>query len=363
MKKRILSVMALALVAAMCLVACGTPPTVSAPSSSAAPAASAAGDASAPADTPAPAADAITLRIGHVVADGTNIDRGLDHFAELVAQKSNGGIVVEIYPNSALGGNREMCEQLQMGTLDMAAPSTAFLSAFTDKTALFDLPYLFKSEKAAWEVMDGEIGQQINADLLPAGFVNLGWLTQSWRHVTCNNEVHKPADMKGLKIRVMDSPMHIAHFNALGASAVPMAFSEVYTALQQKTIDAQENPYSNIKMSRFDEVQKYIIETGHIYDPCPFLMSEKTWEKLSADQQAILSECAKEAIDWERQIAIEMDEEIKAEILTGGKTQIVELTDEERAEFRAAAQPVYDEFGPKIGEDVIAKVEEINAKY
>lgn len=304
--------------------------------------------------------DSYTIKIAHVALDITPIAKGMEKLKELIEEKSGGRVTVEIYPNSELGGNRELIEQLQMGTLEIASPSCAFLGGFTNGTALFDLPYLFDSQEGAFAVFDSEIGDNIMKGLETNGLVGLDWYAMGWRMVTCNNEVHKPEDMKGLKIRVMENQMHIDHFNALGCSATPMAFSEVYTSLQQGVIDAEENPYSQIYSQRFYEVQKYIIETKHIFDPTPVIMSKVWWDSLSETDQQMIRECSAEACEWERSIIQETDDEFKKEL--EGQVTIVELTDEERAAFREAAQPVYDAYEDQIGADVIAEAQRIQAE-
>lgn len=308
---------------------------------------------------------ATTLRLGHVVADNSSLDKGLDYFAKLVSDKSGGELKIQVFPNSALGDNTAMMEQLQFGSLDMMAPSVAALSGFTPSTAIFDLPYLFKNEAAAEEVLDGPLGDNVGKALEPQGFYLLGWMTQSWRHLTCNKEVTKPADVAGIKIRTMDSKYHMAHFNTLGASAIPMAMSELYTALQQGTIDAQENPYTNIVNSRFYEVQKYVVETGHIYDACPLIISTITWKRLDDNQKKIIQEAAAEAVNWERAEVKKDDAVFREQVKKSGTTVIV-LTPEQRAEFRKAAQPVYDEFVKEQGQagaDAVKSVEAVNAKH
>lgn len=308
---------------------------------------------------------ATTLRLGHVVADNSSLDKGLDYFAKLVSDKSGGELKIQVFPNSSLGDNTAMMEQLQFGSLDMMAPSVAALSGFTPSTAIFDLPYLFKNEAAAEEVLDGPLGDTVGKALEPQGFYLLGWMTQSWRHLTCNKEVTKPADVAGIKIRTMDSKYHMAHFNTLGASAIPMAMSELYTALQQGTIDAQENPYTNIVNSRFYEVQKYVVETGHIYDACPLIISTLTWKRLDDNQKKIIKEAAAEAVNWERKEVKKDDDLFREQVKKSGTTVIV-LTPEQRAEFRKAAQPVYDDFVKEQGQtgaDAVKTVEAVNAKH
>lgn len=304
--------------------------------------------------------DSYTIKIAHVALDITPIAKGMEKLKELIEERSGGRITVEIFPNSELGGNRELIEQLQMGTLEIASPSCAFLGGFTDGTALFDLPYLFDTEEGAFAVFDSEIGDDIMAGLEENGLVGLDWYAMGWRMVTANKEIHSPADMKGLKIRVMENQMHIDHFNALGCSATPMAFSEVYTSLQQGVIDAEENPYSQIYSQRFYEVQDYIIETKHIFDPTPVVMSKVWWDGLTPEDQQLIRECSADACAWERSIISEVDDGFKSEL--ADKVTIIELTDEERQAFREAAQSVYDSYEDQIGADVIAEAQRIQAE-
>lgn len=307
--------------------------------------------------------DKITIKIAHVSQEGVPIDVASKKLGDMLNEKTGGRITVNVFPASALGNNTELLEQLQMGTLEMAISSVAFLGAFTETTKLLDLPYLFQSNEAAEEVLDGDVGQTIFENLKPAGFEGMAWLATGWRHVTANKEIHKPEDMKGLKIRVMENQMHIDHFNALGASAVPMAFSELYTALQNGTMDAQENPFANIDGNRLYEVQKYIIKTGHIYDTSPLLASKTWWDSLSESDQKLIRECVNEMVTYERELSASNEAELEEKIGNNGTNVVITLTDEERQAFKDAAQPVYDKYGPEIGEDLISQVNEINQKY
>lgn len=307
--------------------------------------------------------DKITIKIAHVSQEGVPIDVASKKLGEMLSEKTGGRITVNVFPNSALGGNTELLEQLQMGTLEMAISSVAFLGGFTDTTKLLDLPYLFKSNEAAEEVLDGEVGQTVFQNLESSGFKGMAWLATGWRHLTANKEIHAPEDMKGLKIRVMENQMHIDHFNTLGASAVPMAFSELYTALQNGTMDAQENPFANIDGSRLYEVQKYIIKTGHIYDTSPLLASKTWWDSLSAADQELIQSCVNEMLAFERELSASNETELEEKIGSNGTNVIITLTDEERQAFREAAQPVYDKYVPEIGEDLVKQIDEINAKY
>lgn len=307
--------------------------------------------------------DKITIKIAHVSQEGVPIDVASKKLGDMLNEKTGGRITVNVFPASALGNNTELLEQLQMGTLEMAISSVAFLGAFTETTKLLDLPYLFQSNEAAEEVLDGDVGQTIFENLQPAGFEGMAWLATGWRHVTANKEIHKPEDMKGLKIRVMENQMHIDHFNALGASAVPMAFSELYTAFQNGTMDAQENPFANIDGNRLYEVQKYIIKTGHIYDTSPLLASKTWWDSLSESDQKLIRECVNEMVTYERELSASNEAELEEKIGNNGTNVVITLTDEERQAFKDAAQPVYDKYGPEIGEDLISQVNEINQKY
>lgn len=306
---------------------------------------------------------AYKLTLGHVVADKTPIDLGARKFADMVSKNSGGKIKIDVYSNSALGDNRSMIESLQRGTLDFCTPAIANLAAFTPATKLLDMPFLFNSSKQAERVLDGKIGQNILSALPQKGLIGLAWFAQGWRELTTKNTpVHAPKDMKGLKIRVQDNEIHIAFWNQLGASATTMAFSELFTALQQGVVDAQENPVSNIKLSGFGEVQKYIIKTDHIYDPIPLLISKKTWEKLDPAAQNVIKKAAIEARNYERAYCYKYDGDLLKEYQSSKKNSVIILTPAERAAFRKAVQPVYDKYSGIIGKDVISQVEKTSAK-
>jgi tripartite ATP-independent transporter DctP family solute receptor len=309
------------------------------------------------------AAKPMIIKVAHVSQEGVPIDRAMHKLKDMLDAQTQGRIRLDVFPASALGGNRELLEQLQLGSLEMAISSVAFLGGFTDSTRLLDLPYLFQNNEAAEEILDGDVGKEIFAKLEDSDFIGLAWLDTGWRHLTANTEIRSPAQMKGKKIRVMDNQMHIDHFNALGASAIPMAFSEVFTALQNGTIDCQENPYANIQGNRLNEVQKHIIETGHIYDTSPLLASKIWWDQLSPADQKLIKDDLVEVLKWEREISLQDQDEIRKKFEANGRNVIVKLSPQERGAFRTAAQPVYEKYGPMIGLDLIGKVDEINKKY
>lgn len=309
-------------------------------------------------------ANAVTLTYSHVVMPETSLNKAALKFEAIVEKETNGEVQVEVYPSAALGGNREVLEGLQMGTIAMTSPAMAPLAQFTDATVLFDLPYLFSNAEVAQKVLQGEIGQSILKDLESAGFKGLVYFTQGYRHVTNSvRAIKAPEDFKNLKIRNMQNPVHMAHFKAMGASPIPMAFSEVFTALQQKTIDGQENPYENNKLMAFTEVQKYISETGHLYDPVPLLISMPIWESLSAEHQAIIQKAAIEARDYQLNILHVLENNIKTDLEKAGKNVIVLAKDIDKKACLKASLPVYEEYGEKAGWDRIVEILNMQGEY
>lgn len=301
--------------------------------------------------------DATVIKLAHVTREDTAYAIGVEKFAELVEEKTDGEVVVEIYPNGSLGSNPELLEQLQHGTIGAMIPSVAILSGFTNKTLLLDLPYLFKSEEAAEEILDGPIGDEILQSVEKDGIIGLAWFNQGWRHLfTTDTPVYKPEDLKGQKIRILETPVHVDFMKAFGASGTNVAFTEVYTALEQGTVDGAENPYTNIVLNGYNEVAPYITETKHLYDPLPVLISKVIWDQLNEEQQEEVREAAFEARDFERDLIREAEKEIKQDIIDGGKNEIIELTDEEREAFAEQAKTIYEKWEPEIGDDLVQQV-------
>lgn len=294
------------------------------------------------------AAEPLVLRIAHVVTEEGVEHLGSQKFAELLGQKSNGAIKLEIFANGQMGQNREIIESLQSGVLDMGLPALPALGGFTKATSVFDLFYLFNDRHEAEKVLDSPIGQEIAASVEAVGLKILVWWTQGFRESTSNRLFRSPEDLKGLKIRVMENPLHIKAWNMLGASAIPMAFSEVLTSLQQGVLDAQENPYQNIVHSGFDTVQKYVIETGHLYGPLPVVYSKMKWDALTPEQQKIILEAAQETKVYQRDITDALNKKLKDQILAKGKTEIIALTPKEKEAFRTKLQSLYKEEAPKM---------------
>lgn len=295
----------------------------------------------------------MNLKVGHVLAPDHPYQLGLEKFAELVAEKSDGRITIDVFHSSQLGGEREMIEGLQLGTLDMTIVSTAPLAGFANSFLVFDLPFIFQDRDSAYEVLDGPIGTEILGTLDSVGIKGLCFWENGFRHVTNSKlPVKLPQEMDGMKIRTMENKIHMSSFRVLGADPTPMAFGELFTALQQKTVDAQENPIPIIYTSNFYEVQDYLSLTGHFYAAAPLLISKSLWDSLSPEDQEIIMESALEAQDYERGLIRQMDEEC-IELLKEKGMEVIEV--DKQAWFEAM-QPVYEEYKAEIGEDVIQRV-------
>lgn len=296
-----------------------------------------------------------TIRVGHVLAPTHPYTIGLEKFAELVAEKTDNKVKVEVFHSSQLGNERDMVEGLQLGTLEMALVSTAPLSSFTDDFLVFDLPFMFKDTASARKVVDSEIGQKLLDSLESQKILGLAYWENGFRSVTNNKKpIMTPEDLKGLKIRTMESPVQMESFNALGSSATPMAFGELFTALQQNTIDGQENPLAIVSTSKFYEVQKYLSLTEHFYAPAPLLISQDFFNKLAPEVQTAIKEAAIEARDFERQTLDDMNKSILEEIKANG----MEINEVDKAPFIEAVQPVYEKFSGQIGADLIKQVQD-----
>jgi len=270
-------------------------------------------------------------------------NKAVEKFADIVKEKTKGEIEVQLFPAAQLGSERDMVEGLQLGSLEMTLTSTGPLGNFVPQVKLFNLPFLFKDRKSCYNVLDGDIGTQI-ADRFPkVGLRSLGWFENGFRNITNSKvAIQKPEDVKGLKIRVMEDDVFILTMKALGASPLPMAFGELYTALEQKTVDAQENPLAVIHSSRFFEVQKYLAMTGHFYSPAMLLISEMTWQKLGKENQAIITAAATVAKEYERKLSMEADQNLEAALKKEGMT----ITHPDKTPFARAVQGVYD--NPKV---------------
>ncbi len=298
----------------------------------------------------------IKMKLAYVVPEtqSTHI-AAVKYFKPYVEKHSKGKIVVELYPNGQLGGDRQAIEAVGLGTIHMTIPAVAVLSGFEPKFQVFDLPFLFNSKKEVYKALDGALGNKLNT-LLPAlGLKNLAYAENGFRMVTNNRgPITKPADLSGLKIRTMENPIHMATFRALGANPTPMSFGELYTALQQKTVDAQENPIPLIYTSKFYEVQKYCSLTGHVYAATVLLVNDAWFNGLPKDLQKVLQDASILYRTEQRKISDQQDKDMVTALKKSGM-KVNELTAEQKSAFAKATAPVYAEFAKSVkgGQELI----------
>jgi tripartite ATP-independent transporter DctP family solute receptor len=290
------------------------------------------------------------FRVSHTLDPTSHYNKGLMYLHDLLQKKSNGDLGLDIYHSAQIGSERDAIEGVTMGTLEMTLTSSAPLSNFTKTFMVFDLPFIITDRAKAYQWMDGPDGQAILDSLAKQNMVGLSIWENGFRHLTNSKRpVVKPEDTKGLKIRLMENPVHLATFKALGAYPTPIPFGELFTAMQQNTVDGQENPLVIISTSKFNEVQKHLALTGHFYAPSILLINKDVWEKLSDAQRAIMTECIAEARDWERKYSQEMDGKLADELKKAG----MQVTTPDKALWAKTLAPVYAQFEEVIGKDVI----------
>jgi TRAP-type transport system periplasmic protein len=301
-------------------------------------------------------AEKLVLKLGHVAEPSNPYGLGADQFAKIVKEKSKGDIEVKVYPSSQLGSQKELIEGLTTGTVDMTLTGTAELGTYQPQMALFDMPFIFKDRKHAYRALD-TVGMDLGKELEKKGLKLLGYMENGIRHMTNNTRpIKSPADMKGLKIRVMNNKVYVEMIKSLGASPIPLSLDELYTAMQYGTVDGQENPSAHIFTKRFYEVQKYASLTGHAYAPEPVLISMKTWNKLNASQKAVIQSSASEAIAWQRKLSENLDEDFWKKIRKTGKMQVISV---DREPFIKATAEVYKKMAAVVGQANIDKVRKL----
>lgn len=291
------------------------------------------------------------IKFGHVVSPNTAKGKAAEKFGELIEEKTDGQITVDIYPDSQLGSDREILEQMQSGAVEMNAPFTGVLPSFEKQYEIFDLPYLFDEKEEAFEATNGELGDLLGEKILDQGFHVLGFWDGGFKHITnSKHKVEKPEDLQGLKLRTSQSPLLISQFEAVGAGGVSIDFSELYTALQTQTVDGQENPLSNIDSQKLYEVQDYLTLSEHGYMGYVLMMSEDFYQDLPDDLQVAIDEVSEEVSEWQWEQA-EQDEEEYMETLEESDIEISELTDEQKQAFKDEMEEVYDEFKEMEGSE------------
>jgi tripartite ATP-independent transporter DctP family solute receptor len=301
-----------------------------------------------------PASAQTVLKMNISVAQNSHYGVAVDAFAKEVEQRTQGRYKVQNHYAGALGAERESVEAVQLGTLDLTLTSTGPIPNFVPEVAILDIPFLFRDYAHARAVLDGPIGQEMLAKFDAKGIKALAWAENGFRHMTNSKRaINAPDDLKGLKMRTMENPIHIAAYKNFGIIPTPMAFTEVFTALQQGTVDGQENPLSVISSAKFEQVQKYMTLTGHVYSPAVILMGKAQFDKLSAaDKQAFL-DAAKEAVKANRARVDDDERKAVADLRSKGM-QVVESVD--KAKFQATLSPAYADFAKRFGQANIDRI-------
>ncbi|APW37901.1 C4-dicarboxylate ABC transporter substrate-binding protein [Rhodoferax koreense] len=295
----------------------------------------------------ASAAAQTTMKISISVAQNSHQGVAIDTFAKEVAARTGGRYKIETFYNGSLGGERESIEAVQLGTQELAFSSTGPVPNFVPETKILDVPFLFRDKAHARAVLDGPIGQDLLTKFDAKGFKALAWAENGFRHMTnSKRDVNGPEDLKGLKMRTMENPVHIAAYKGLGIITTPMAFPEVFTALQQGTVDGQENPLPVIMAAKFSQVQKHLTLTGHVYSPCVLVMNKAAFDKLSAADKTNFLEAAKVAVKANRDRVDQDDANGVKELRAQGMT-VIENVD--KARFVTMLAPVNAEFEKQFG--------------
>ncbi|KQZ00095.1 C4-dicarboxylate ABC transporter [Pseudolabrys sp. Root1462] len=306
---------------------------------------------------PAAAADPIVIKFSHVVAPDTPKGKGAEKFKELAEKYTAGKVKVEVYPNSTLYKDKEELEALQLGAVQMLAPSNSKFGPIGIKDfEVFDLPFLLPNLDALRKVTEGPIGKRMLKLMDAKGMVGLAYWDNGFKQMSANKPLKTPADYKGLKFRIQSSKVLEAQFRMLGAVPQVMAFSEVYQALQTGVVDGQENTWSNIYTQKMHEVQKFITETNHGYIGYVVVVNKKFWDGLPADVRPQLEKAMAESTQFANSQSAKENDEAKAEIIKTGKTTIVTPTAAENAEMRKTMAPLYEEMGKRVGKELIDEV-------
>lgn len=282
--------------------------------------------------------------------------QGAQKFADLVVAKTNGRIAVKLFPGGTLGGDLQTVSALQGGTVEMTVLNAGILSAQAKEFGIYDFPFLFASPQEADAVTDGPFGKKLLDKLASKNLVGLGYWELGFRNLTNSKKpITKAEDIAGLKIRVIQSPIYIDMFNALGANAVPMPFPELYTAMEQKAVDGQENPFSTILSSKFAEVQKHLTITRHMYNPQAVIVSKKFWDSLNPADQKAVTEAMAEATTFQRSVS-RTQADVALEELKKAGMQVTEFSPAEVDKLRAKVKPVVEKHSDKVGAETVQEV-------
>lgn len=298
-----------------------------------------------------------TIDFGIGLAETSPQYLSVEYFGDILEERTDGQMSVNIFPNSQVGDDKEMMSALQSGSLGMTMPSTSAATTLVPELRVFDLPFLFPEAEDADEVLDSSIGDEMLANFDGTGIKALAWAENGYRQLSNSQRpVQAPEDVEGLRLRVMENPIQIDVWSALGANPTAMAFGEVFSALEQGVVDGQENPWPTIYSSAFYEVQDYGSSTRHVYTPFTFMMSQELYDSLQPECQQLVTEAAEAAGLYNRTISREYNDYALQQLKDSGM-EITELSPEQLAAFKEATQPVYDEWAPQIGEDLVSRVQ------
>ena len=299
-----------------------------------------------------------TMKISISIAQNSHQGVGIDTFAKEVERRTGGRYKVQTFYSGALGAERESIEATQLGTQELTLTSTGPVPNFVPEVRILDVPFLFRDYTHARSVLDGPIGQEMLVKFDAKGLKALAWAENGFRHMTNSKRaINGPDDLKGLKMRTMENPVHIQAYKGFGINPTPMAFTEVFIALQQGTVDGQENPLSVITAAKFEQVQKHLSLTGHVYSPAVILMNKAKFDELSAADKQHFLEAAKEAAKANR-ARVDQDERTAVADLRSKGMQVIDVVD--RSKYQAALTPVYTEFAKQFGQANLDRIK--NAK-
>lgn len=300
-----------------------------------------------------------TIKVGLQNPAGHPAVIGAERFAEIVAAKSGGKLKVQLFPGGALGSDIQTVSALQGGTVEMTVLNSGILAAQVKEFAVYDFPFLFSTPQEADAVVDGPFGKGLHARLTDRGLIGLAYWELGFRNLTNSRRaIHKVEDIGGLKLRVIPNPINIDWVKALDANPTPLAFPELYAALEQRAVDGQENPLSVILANKFAEVQKHLALTNHQYNPQSVIVSKRFWDQLSASDRQILQDAATEAGKYQRQVSREQAAAQLDQLKKAGM-QVTELPPAELAKLRERMKPVIDKYATTVGE---ASVKELMAE-
>ena len=299
---------------------------------------------------------ATVMKIGSTDKEHVAMGKAMYKFKEIVEEETNGSIIVEVFPDSQLGGERDIIEGVQLGSIQGGPIGAAVMANFAPRFNLWSLPFVFPTREMSHEILDGPLGQEVLEDLDSLGIIGFNFWESGIRNVTNNaKEIKSPADLDNLKIRTLENQIQLDLWTELGAIPTPMAFPELFTSLQQGVVDGQENPFSVIAESNFYEVQKYLTETEHLIGVNPFIVNKAFFEGLTEEEQAVIEKAVDEAQTFQRDEKAKEDATYKEDLIAKGMV-VTELTAEEREAWAEKAQAVYDKHKKEIGEDLVDRL-------